>query len=125
MNDWRRGWQAMPKPGRHVAAGSRRAVIDGVADVPLPFGWLVLCPDAPGVRAWLAKRTPEPRGGASPPTVRQPHAPPAPPAAPPPPRRAFLDGEPVAIVRKDRDQILIRFCTGDTDWVTEAEIEYR
>jgi CRISPR-associated protein Csm5 len=133
VDDWRRGWQAMPRPGQHVKEGATRAVLQNIAPCPLPFGWLLLCPDAPAVRDWAAHRTPavgiEAQTAASQPAASRPGAgksagrQQAPSA---PIRRAFVGEEEVIIEKKASAEILVRFLeSGDTEWVSAEKITYR
>lgn len=122
VDDWRRGWQATPKPGRHVEQGTTRAVLE-IGEHPLPFGWLLLCQETPEVRDWLSQRSPAAAPARSPSAQGTPGGRTA---APIPARRAFLGEEEVAIENKKGSEILVRFLgTGDTEWVAAEEITYR
>lgn len=119
VETWRRGWAPQTKK-LLTSAGTHSMVVDG-ADV-LPFGWLLLCPASEPV----AERTAPPRIGGTPAAATGQRPAPSRPTAPAVPvRSAFLDGEPVEILKKDKDQVLIRTSEGDTDWVPASEIEYR
>jgi CRISPR-associated protein Csm5 len=138
VDEWRRGWQAQPRPGRYVKEGSSRAVLRGLTQFPLPFGWLLLVPATPEVRAWVQQRVPEKPGSLSvriaPPSdlpARQrggPAAPPAPVRRGGPPslvgRTGTVDGERVRIIEDNGDKLWVEFTeTGEREEIKRSEFK--
>jgi CRISPR-associated protein Csm5 len=105
----REGWNPQAKPARAMAHGNTRNLVRIADHAPLvPLGWLLLCP--PEFVPVAAEAAPLSRTGLAP---------------PPPPRTRHhrLGGEEVEIVRHDRDQVLVRFPSGDTEWVGRDELD--
>lgn len=105
----REGWNAQAKPARPMAQGNTRNLVRPGGSAPLlPLGWLLL-PE--GFEPVIARAAPPPS------------------AAPPRPtsdgRRAFLDGEPVTVLRREGGEVTIRTAVGDIETVDESELEWR
>lgn len=113
----REGWNAQAKPPRGMKVGNTRNLVRTAAGEPLvPLGWLLLCP--PDFEPPLPQRRP----AAQVPASSRRGTPSVPP--PPPARKAFLDGEPVEVVQRRGNEVLVRSPGGDTEWVDHGELEW-
>ncbi len=113
----REGWNAQAKPPHPMARGNTRNLVKpGGTEPLLPLGWLLLLPEgfepvvAPASVA-AGAREKAPTGGASPGAA--------------PARRAFLDGEPVTVLRGEGSEVTVRLPDGDIETVDESELEWR
>ncbi|MDW8126130.1 MAG: hypothetical protein RMJ04_15300, partial [Geminicoccaceae bacterium] len=109
----REGWNAQAKPARPMAQGNTRNLVRPGGTAPLlPLGWLLLLPEGfepilPAAAAAAARTDSRAPVGSAP--------------AP----RAFYAGEEVKVLKSERGEVLVEFPGGDTEWVDEADIEWR
>lgn len=114
----RQGWQPLPKPGKPIAEGSTRAVIEASA-VAMPFGWLLLAPV--GREDLLDRVAPPPDSGGREPRRQAPSRD-RPAVSGLRGSRGMVDGEPVVVERDEGAVLVVRFVeSGDIEEVARSE----
>jgi CRISPR-associated protein Csm5 len=110
----REGWNAQGKPPAPMTRGNTRNLVETGEGIPLlPLGWLLLLPEG-------FEPVPPPDAAATAAPGRQSST-----AAAAADRRAFLDGEPVEVLRREGGEVTIRTAEGDIETIDESELEWR